>query len=243
MKISCYMQPGHEESTSQDRLLVIDTILASGQFSQYAARMEEGCYAVFDGVGGLDGGAYASSYAAIQLLSFPIRANERALLAYIHGIAEHLRSHGGCATTASGIAFSHSRALLFHIGNTRVWVYKDGYFERLTDDQTYNMELVSPISEEVYERNKSVITGCLGGDRAYLADRLIVSDITSELSLTSHLLFTSDGIHDYVDAYNLEQLITGETTLCDIVGKARNGGSEDDCSIMLIHLSDTDRQN
>ena len=66
---------------------------------------------------------------------------------------------------------------------------------------------------------------------------LIIEDITAQLANASRILITSDGIHDFVDVEMLEKFLTEDidaSTMRELSHTARQLGSEDDISIMVI---------
>lgn len=81
---------------------------------------------------------------------------------------------------------------------------------------------------------KNEIVACLGGGNPKLVDRLTVFD----LNHYSALLFTTDGVHDYVSIDLLEELISSGkdgTTICEeVLAAAVTAGSEDDLTVMLL---------
>lgn len=234
MKAVGFMSAGHGRQNSQDRLLIYDTILAKGSFEAEWDGEQQGCLAIFDGVGGIAGGEHASSYAAVQMWNYPLQSGEQILDSYIQGISATLRNRDGSATTASGLLMLRGRTVLFHIGNTRIWRYDGKYLEQLTQDQTYVEEADHPLSKEKIEQYGSVITGCLGGNDSSYSKRLYIEDITAKFQRGEALLFTCDGIHDYVDNFDMERALQTGAGMNSIAELARKNGSDDDCSILLV---------
>ncbi len=238
MIINCCMTAGHGENRSQDRLLVFDSVMASGEARFSWDSVNEGVIAIFDGVGGVQGGAYASDYAAKQMSVFPPNEEASALRDYLSSVAFHLRECNHCATTATGLVISRDRKLLFHIGNTRLFFYDGSFLSQATEDQTYVNEHMGELSAEEYEQTKNQITGCLGGNREQLFDKLIIQDVTELLSDKSMLVFSCDGVHEHVDAYSILEGIQAGKPLHDLICAAREAGSDDDCSIMVVDFNE-----
>lgn len=236
MKIRCCMTAGHGEMHSQDRLLVFDSVLANGESQFYWNTNVEGVIAIFDGVGGIQGGAFASDYAAKQMSVFPAQEDESSLRAYLSAVAAHLRDCNHCATTATGLVLTNSRKLLFHIGNTRLFFYDGSFLSQATQDQTYVNEHMGELTAEEYDRVKNQITGCLGGKQQSLFDKLVIQDVTDLLSNAQMLVLTCDGVHESVDSYSILESIQAGTPLSDIIAAARAAGSDDDCSIMVVEF-------
>lgn len=142
------------------------------------------------------------------------------------------------ATTLSGVSICQDNNYLFSIGNTRVYLLQSRkYLKQLTtDDTTLNYLLatgqLSAEDAETFER-KNEITACFGGGSA----RLFKNKFSKIDPLTSPLMITSDGIHDYISIDEMEDIIAEHgltVTACEaLVSAARAGGSHDDISVVL----------
>lgn len=238
MNITAYMSPGHGKEESEDRILVYNTILGKGGYETSYPRDYHGFIAIFDGVGGLNGGAEASAFAAEQVRCYQGPADPYTLRECLFQIGMKLFNGFQNATTATGILVSSNKVLLFHVGNTRVFALSDEFLERITDDQTTLEEVFAGqiITPEIRDTYGHEITGCLGGTSASLSDRVLVRDISDSFSKFKKLVFTCDGIHDYIDVGQLEKLVLGEINMQQIVQAARAAGSEDDCSILIVDM-------
>jgi protein phosphatase len=115
-----------------------------------------GLVAVADGMGGHRGGRLASSM-AVETLDVTLRASwpgRRArgvsgfdVAALLHGSMRHanarIHAHGsadpdvrGMGTTASALLFDDERAIVAHVGDSRVYRVRDGRIEQLSRDHT-----------------------------------------------------------------------------------------------------------
>lgn len=141
------------------------------------------------------------------------------------------------ATTLSGLQFTDNRTLLFHIGNTRVYTLQGGkYVKQLTtDDTTLNYLLtsgqLSPEEAENFDKKNEIIA-CFGGGTPALFKTKV-----SVIEIASPVLITSDGIHDYVSADDLEDTIDEfgiSLHTCEkLIEIARQNGSVDDASVII----------
>ena len=141
------------------------------------------------------------------------------------------------ATTLSGVQFANESTQVFHVGNTRVYTLQSGkYLKQLTaDDTTLNYLITSgQLSVEEAERfdKKNEIIACFGGGTpALFKAKLSFDDIASPLVLTS------DGIHDYLSADDLEDVIDEygiSLQACEkLIEQARRNGSTDDASVIM----------
>lgn len=235
MKIRTLMQVGHEHTSSQDRIIAIDTVQAGGKLMIEEVPFPFGILAILDGVGGLREGDYAAAFVASSLLladwkSLTIDDLRQQLIQSSRALVRGK----GCATTLSGMLIQQERSYLYHIGNTRVYGLEDGYLSALTEDQTLVVEK-GMLNNELYkQRNGHIITGCIGGSSERLVERLQIRDITDRIERYDAFLFTTDGIHEYVDENDLEKAVKGEVCLEMIMRLARENGSKDDCSIMMV---------
>ena len=141
------------------------------------------------------------------------------------------------AATLTGICFTDTGMKLVHVGNTRVYVRQGKYLKQITSDHTTYQWLMSTGRTEAAEKcNKSEITNCFGGGSPALLSKLYVADF-QQFSLA---LLTSDGIHEYVDPDSMEEILAGEGSYADkceaLVRKAKDAGSEDDLSAVIIDI-------
>ena len=111
------------------------------------------------------------------------------------------------------------------------------YLKQFTKDQTtYQWLLDRGQIEEADICNKNEITYCLGGGNLKYATGICVNEY-SLLNQCKRILLSSDGIHEYVSTDELEDFILGDInkeTMQKIADKARDNGSEDDKTIVVI---------
>lgn len=237
MNIVAITRRGPNKVENEDRIIVGKNIIAEGIFQ---TQLGNGIIAVADGVGGNNAGAVASHFVAGRLSALnTVSENEltkinEELLAFS---SEHA-DYKNMATTLSGIASLNGAAQVFGIGNTRVYLLQGRkYLKQLTtDDTTLNYLIatgqLSPEDAGTFNR-KNEITACFGGGTAHLF-KLKYSYIAS---LTSPFIITSDGLHDYISADIMEDIIADNyitVEACEtMIAAARNAGSKDDISIIM----------
>ena len=130
MKVIAVTQKGINKAENEDRIVVGKSILSEGTlFSE----IENGVLAVADGVGGQNAGSVASHFVADKIcflsdvtMETLQRINEELML-----LSTENAKLNGMATTLSGIMFSDDKALLFSIGNTRVYLLQSGKYLRI----------------------------------------------------------------------------------------------------------------
>lgn len=237
MNIIAITQKGPNKAENEDRIILGKNIIAEGIFQ---TQLANGIIAVADGVGGNNAGAVASHYVAQQLSTLNTvseneltRINEELL-----SLSLECSSCENMATTLSGVASFNGVTQLFSIGNTRIYLLQGRkYLKQLTtDDTTLNYLLatgqLSPEEAKTFDR-KNEITACFGGGASHLF-KIKFSTIES---LSSPIIMTSDGIHDYISIDLMEDIIAENgitVSACQaMITAARDAGSKDDISIVI----------
>ena len=237
MKIIALTQKGKNKVENEDRIVIGKTILSGGVLE---GDFSDNILAIADGVGGNNAGAVASHTVAYELTCCSEITTEQ--LAEINQtLIEKSNSDDtlrGMATTLSCLSIQNSKGRIYHVGNTRVYTLQGGkYLKQLTsDDTTVNYLLSSGrLTEEeaMSFDKKSEITACFGGGDAAL---LKIKTVDIETANTV-LIFTTDGIHDYLSIDEFEDIIEEEKDYLSICKKAMEqaviNGSEDDMSIII----------
>lgn len=237
MKIIAISRKGTNKIENEDRIVAGKTILAGGTLS---SEFERGVLAIADGVGGNNAGSVASHFIANKICTLTNISAEslQKINAELLALSMDKAEYNGMATTLSGILLADGKACLFSVGNTRVYFLQGGkYLKQLTIDDTtlnYLIETGQLTAEEAesFDR-KNEITACFGGGRADLF-KIKLNNIES---VTSPIMFTSDGIHDFLSIDQMEDIIAeyGLTEMAceEMISKARMLGSCDDVSIVL----------
>lgn len=234
--------------------MVIDnTIIAGGIYSVDIPQGHPFVAAVADGVGGNNAGNVAAHVAAegIVTLSMPTDCPEQVLLAKIKQLNANIVAQSQCdsqlqrmATTLTGLYYTGSNWLLFHVGNCRAYSWKAPYLNQLTQDHTWarQMSLSGWTEEEIAASGRSSeITACLGNGDVSTAKQLYVSDVTEIVSTADRIILTCDGIHDFMKGEELEHGIHSVHNTPELLALsmdfARENGSQDDMSMVVIDLT------
>ena len=252
MKAYCYINKGIDKTNCDDRVLINNSIIAEGFYQTELSNEQRSVFAVADGVGGNKAGYYAASLAMIFMSESIIPAElsaeniEQRIIEVnqeIIFLSEKDLRYERMATTLSGICSDGKKWLLFHVGNTRVYIWAHGTLSQLTEDHTWvrEMQIKGYCEEELVESSKkSVITACLGGGNESLIDQLQISDITSFIQGAKRIFITSDGIHDFIKhsilEASIERISDPYKYFQQAVEFARSEGSQDDISILMIDL-------
>lgn len=235
---------GYEKKECEDTAIINDTIVND----QDVYRDIDGlfCAGVMDGVGGNAGGKMASWYIAQQLCQCDFhnmeqveikRTIEKMNIDLIQN-ANQISDKQDMATTVTCLISGSDGYYLVHAGNTRLYVMQGAYFKQLSKDQTTFAWLMNRGHYDAAERcNRSEITCCLGGGDPNYAVQLIVQKMF-DVNLPNMLMITSDGIHDFVDINDMEDIFaeseSDEKAMQLIREKAIQNGSSDDKTILII---------
>lgn len=238
MRILTYQQKGcmAEKKEMEDRLAAGNNVLSSG--FHYMETDDGGIYAVFDGVGGLAGSAFASTTAARAMTDIDAPYDPDLVRETLREVHKDLVEYSKTATTATGISIFGDTVHLFHIGNCRLYGLFDGYIRQITVDQTLYEDLLNAgqTIDEIPESAKCKINACLGVKQEFI-NQLVFENISSQYSQCQKLLMTSDGVHDHLDIEALESMLKDDVSresLQKLAELAVENGSEDDISIMAV---------
>lgn len=246
MKLYIYSAKGTGKVKCEDTSTVNGTLVSDGY---YETELEENSFvAVADGVGGNAGGEIASRTVLEDLKGLDLKmVSKEYLRKFITLCNEKLIHFAGniygkerMATTLSGYIISPGKDYIFHVGNTRIYRLNGRYLHQLTKDHTtYQWMLNQGLFEEAEQCNKNELIACMGAGDTKYADKVYVEEFEAE-ERCQKLLLTSDGIHDYVSVDDLENFIQRKIMkgcLQEIAQKARENGSTDDQTIMVLEIN------
>lgn len=229
----------------------VGKIRANNQDSGYAG---PNLFLVADGVGGHAGGDVASAIAtkriaeADQVYASTADAEfalQSALIAANQLLAETVFEHSeltGMGTTVSGIVRVGGQVVMAHIGDSRVYLFREGELSQISSDHTFVQRLVdsgriTPEEAAVHPR-RSVLMRVLGDvDAAPEIDTL-----TLDTRPGDRWLICSDGLSSYV----AEDRITGilehvggaEPAAYRLVKESLDHGAPDNVTVVLLDVVD-----
>ena len=232
----------------------VGRIRAGNEDSLYAdADQERGLFIVADGMGGHAAGEVASEM-AVQIvardlapmrdLSGPeslvhmadaLKAANRAI--YERTIVEADKQ--GMGTTASCIVMGQGRWIIGHIGDSRIYLLRDGVFRQVTKDHSYVQEQVDAgfltPEQARYHPYSNVITRCVGANAAVEADVL-----QGELQNGDLFVLASDGLTGMVEDPQLKKILETRQTPGRIVDtmitEANRRGGLDNITAIVVQV-------
>jgi serine/threonine protein phosphatase PrpC len=211
---------------------------------------------VADGMGGHAGGEFASALASQRIAQ--IDANYatpddagasmlNVILEANQALTETVANHpelSGMGTTFSGIMFVEEQAMLGHIGDSRIYLYRNGELRQITKDHTFVQRLVdlgriTPAEALVHPR-RNVIMRVLG-------DTNEVPQLDAEVLEVQpgdRWLLCSDGLCGYVSDEIIERNLGSSESAQEItdvlIGEALEAGAPDNVTIVIVDvLSET----
>ncbi|WP_213816821.1 PP2C family serine/threonine-protein phosphatase [Glaciihabitans sp. dw_435] len=231
----------------------VGKIRANNQDSAYAGKY---LFVVADGMGGHAGGDVASAIAVNRIAEvdreFPSArdaefALQTALLAANTLLAETVFEHNeltGMGTTVSGFLRVGHQIAIAHIGDSRIYLLRDGNFEQISADHTFVQRLVdsgriTPEEAAVHPR-RSVLMRVLGDvDAAPEIDTTILDTLPGD-----RWLLCSDGLSSYVADDKLHNVLANVPTAKEaaerLVKESLDQGAPDNVTVVVVDIDETD---
>jgi serine/threonine protein phosphatase PrpC len=230
----------------------VGKIRANNQDSGYAGTQ---LFVVADGMGGHAGGDVASAIALKRIIEADrvfASANDAefalqsSLTAANTMLAETVFEHPeltGMGTTVSAILRSGDQIAIAHIGDSRIYLLRDGELKQITADHTFVQRLVdsgriTPEEAAVHPR-RSVLMRVLGDvDAAPEIDTTI-----HDLKPGDRWLLCSDGLSSYVSDDKIDAALKGNPDPKDaadrLVKESLDQGAPDNVTIVIVDVDET----
>ena len=234
-------------------------IVRQGNEDNYFAEadVQRGVFVVADGMGGHAAGEVASEM-AVQIISrtlLPLTCMkdkhardlmQQSLKDANRAIYERMLNETdkqGMGTTASVLVLCDHGYLIGQIGDSRIYLLRDGALTQITKDHSYVQEqvdagLLTP-EQARYHPYSNVITRCVGASDDVEAD-IYEGDIRAG----DVFLLASDGLTGMVDDRRLQQLLlarSGPGRIVDaLIAEANNRGGLDNITAIVIQIDGLD---
>ena len=215
-------------------------------------------FIVADGMGGARGGATASAMAVDVVAKASVESGgsvtEHSLREAIErandAIFERSRQDeelAGMGTTIVALAVVNDRAIIAHVGDSRIYRYRDRKLTQLTRDHTLVQELVDSgsISPEQAENHPiaHMLTRSLGPAGAVDVE---TKAIAQPLQVGDRFLLCSDGLYNLVPEGDIEKIFLQdslEEAAQTLVELANERGGTDNITVELIEVRDPEGQS
>ncbi|WP_163998648.1 PP2C family protein-serine/threonine phosphatase [Pyxidicoccus caerfyrddinensis] len=197
---------------------------------------ETAVYAVADGLGGHSGGDVAAQRAVQAVLDFvpgpgDLAGIARAAVGLAHELVldEQRRTGTDCRTTLVLLLVRGARAVVAHVGDSRVYRLRCGVLEQLTQDHRH-------------PESRHVLMRCLGSQR--YEDNAPVPDVRElEVQPGDVYALTTDGVHDTLGTEGvrgvlreMDSVLGARWAAEELVARALAQGSTDNCTALVVRL-------
>lgn len=203
-------------------------------------------YGVADGMGGHKGGEVASTSARDDLLR-ELEGKTPSVAALSGAIEEvnrqiyHQQEHDdaltGMGTTLSVLWMSDNFVYIGHVGDSRVYLLRDGEFKQMTLDHSLVEQLVREgvLTEEEAQNHpmRNIITRAIGTDESVEVDVVVEERRKGDLWLAC-----SDGLHGLVDDRQMRDALRqyAPKKAADVLLKAAlDAGGRDNVTLVIVH--------
>jgi len=212
-----------------------------------------GLFMVADGMGGHAAGEVASQMAvevvsvdleklkdlesadALEMVSLALRHANRAV--FERSAAE--RDKMGMGSTASVLVLADERFIVGHLGDSRIYLFRDGELRQITHDHSVVQEQIDAglITRDAARNHKqsNVITRCVGMGWD------VEPDITDgDVRQGDVFLLASDGLTGMVDDWRLKALLgsraTPERLVDAMISEANSRGGVDNITAVVVRV-------
>ena len=250
---------GQQQGHNEDCFLINDFIANSG--NKHIVIEDDFIVAVADGLGGYNAGEVAS-YLALEklaerygnyvkdssisskmdlagfseeILYDSIRNAHLKILEY----GERYPESKGLSATIAGILCNGNKITVFHVGDSRVYRFRDGILKRLTKDHSLVQVLYDAgkiTREEMFDHSqKHIILQSIGGKNEGVdAD---IQCLRSGFEAGDMFIVCTDGLTDMVQDEVIEEILATENTgtaVNKLIVKANEKGGHDNITVIVV---------
>ena len=205
---------------------------------------------VADGVGGNSAGEVASR-TAVEVISrvyYDHAGDSQASLVegfraandQIYQAAAENRDLKGMGTTCTALVINEGRAFAAHVGDSRLYLVRNGEIYLMTEDQSVVREMVKfgIISREEarHHPNKNIIITALGGSAEIETSRW---DAPLPIHEGDIFVVCSDGLYDLVEDKEIkEAVVTGtpQSACASLISLAKERGGHDNITVGILSV-------
>jgi protein phosphatase len=180
----------------------------------------------------------SSQQAEQKLIDYIYQANEK--------LSESVLEHpeiAGMGTTFSGLMLTGTEISIAHIGDSRIYLARDGVMKQITTDHTFVQRLVDTgrISDEeaLVHPRRSVLMRVLGDVEAFPE----VDLDTFQTKPGDRWMLCSDGLSGVVPPKIMENILVSNPNIKEatglLVGEALEFGAPDNVTVVLVDVVDS----
>lgn len=225
--------------------------------------VENGVFIVADGVGGSEAGEVASGHLVERVKERasvlhglvsncdPVgdRDDRERVFASLLGLIQDINREvfelgkeinpiNPSATTCDVMVLAENAAFIAHVGDSRVYLFRDGQIFRITEDHTFAEQLrrENVSDDRIIDKFRNVLTRSIGGKPQVDIDALFI-----DLQVGDRIMLCSDGLTDYISGPEIMEYAnrsTGAEMLHALVQEAKDRGGHDNITAVLIAFED-----
>jgi serine/threonine protein phosphatase PrpC len=217
---------------------------------------------VIDGVGGYHGGEVAAEIARQEVIAQMNRTRGDIILSMTEAFKQASKNiyqrrkeqkeleSMACVATLAVVDVTSNQFYYAHVGDTRLYLLRDGSLVKITKDQSFvgfledSGRLTESAAMNHPKRNE--INKALGFDMAIATDESYIETGQSPFLPGDTLLLCSDGLTDLVDKEVMTRIITQKTTLqqkaVELIEAANRAGGKDNITVVLVQNDKTSQK-
>lgn len=211
---------------------------------------QKNLYLVADGMGGCNAGEVASSTAISAFVEAMENAeNGETLDKMMNAVAEcnkkvYQKSRENIefldmGTTLVAVTIENGKMFVVHVGDSRVYLFRENNLQQITTDHSYVMELVKigSITREEAEVHpkRNIITRAIGIREDVEADTVI-----EDIKQGDKILLCTDGLSNMVSKAEMAKILieqcSTEEKVKKLIALANEKGGLDNISLILIEI-------
>ncbi len=161
---------------------------------------------------------------------------------WVHHLGRSNPNFYGMGTTLASALFFKNYIIYSHVGDSRIYRFRNNKLNLLTQDHTY-ISKNEPTKENpnLVSSSRKVLAKAIG------TSIFVTPEIKSEKIESGDIyLLSSDGLHDLVSDAHIESLLKNSLDLCQIgnhlIETAKERGGHDNITLLLVRIHDISRQ-
>jgi serine/threonine protein phosphatase PrpC len=146
----------------------------------------------------------------------------------------------GMGTTCSALLVVGERGFIAHVGDSRIYLLRQGHVVQLTEDHSLLNELIKrgkvtreTIDSSPYRDYKNAVTRAVGVYESVQVDTFDFDALPGDC-----FLLCTDGLHHYLPDADIPQLLDGDVQQVTqrLVQLANGGGGHDNITNIVVHI-------
>jgi serine/threonine protein phosphatase PrpC/CRP-like cAMP-binding protein len=193
---------------------------------------------------GASGGSKVTKRDILNMLEFAVnRASNK-----VHSEAAKDAKKRGMGTTLVALLIVGKEAFIIYVGDSRIYLLRDGVLEQITEDHTVYNELIKrkKMPKEQVEQlaQKNAITRAVGVYEHVEPDTLVV-----DLLQGDRFLLCSDGLSGYFEGDDFEQLGVylakpdADVVVRELIAWANDHGGKDNITSVVVTVGDAEQRD